>query len=67
MGHHALEAEAIAARIATTETSSWIPFAEKHHRDRAVVQSDRQRIERTWQAQGYFDERSLRPERSPQP
>jgi translocation and assembly module TamA len=55
-GNHALSSRAITGKLATTATS-WIPFSTKQYLDLAVLESDRKRIERLYQAHGYFDAR----------
>ena len=52
-GNHALSDSEIKGKIATSE-DSWIPFTDAKYLDRAVLQSDTKRIERLYQAHGYF-------------
>ena len=53
-GNHALSSNALSGRIAT-QADSWIPFTDTRYLDRAVLQTDLKRIERLYQAHGFFD------------
>lgn len=53
-GNHALSDNDVTDKIATT-ADSWIPFTEAKYLDRAVLQTDLKRIQRLYEANGYFD------------
>ncbi|MBS2029883.1 MAG: BamA/TamA family outer membrane protein [Deltaproteobacteria bacterium] len=53
-GNLALSNSAIAGRVAT-QADSWVPFSDARYLDRSVLQTDLRRIERLYQAHGFFD------------
>jgi translocation and assembly module TamA len=57
-GNKALSDGQLADKIATT-ANSWNPLADKRYLDPAVLQTDLRRLERLYQAHGYFDAKVL--------
>ena len=52
-GTHKVDPEDIRKKLLTSETS-WIPFSEKHRFDPTAWQADLRRIERFYQARGFY-------------
>jgi len=64
-GAHQVKAGQIEAKIATTKTGWWWPLAQKKYFDPVTWQSDLRRIERLYQARGYYQAEVLSDEVKP--